>query len=96
VADTQVAIAVSGGTPGNVVAPSPVTVPRAATAPAQTVALSVGNPGAKTDTYTLTAQVVLASGNVFPVQASFTVTGHVSPIVIGRSPFSPTLPGGAA
>ncbi len=93
IADTQVAISVSGGTPGIVSIESPVTIPGGSTAP-QPIPITVGNPGAVTQTYTLTAAVVLASGTQFPMQTTFTVTGHArivrSPILTGSaSPFTP-------
>ena len=55
IAATQVAITVSGGTAGIVSVPSPITIPAGAMAPAQAIPITVGNPGAVTQTYTLTA-----------------------------------------
>ena len=98
IAVTQVAIAVSGGTAGIVTVPSPVTIPAGALQPTQAIAISVGNPGAGvTQIYTLTANVILASGNIFPLTATLTVTGHapgLTPIL--RSPVSPILSSGGA
>jgi hypothetical protein len=95
ITDTQVAITVSGGTAGIVTVQSPVTIPHGTTSPAQPIRVSVGNPGAKTETYTLTANVILASGDVFPMPTTLTVTGH-APLGRGsvfRAPISPTPPG---
>ena len=92
IADTQVAITVSGGMAGIVTVPSPVTIPAGATSPTQAVAVSVGNPGAVTETYTLTANVILESGNVFQTQTTFTVTGHAPPVIFQPPPIT-TLPG---
>ncbi|HKM74536.1 MAG TPA: DUF6519 domain-containing protein [Stellaceae bacterium] len=96
IADTQVMITVTGGTPGIVTVQSPVTIPRGAVSPAQPIPLSVRNTGqATTETYTLTAAVILSSGVQFPVQTTFSVTGHTTlippPPVIGE-PISPILP----
>ena len=78
--------------------PSPVTIPAGALQPTQAIAISVGNPGAGvTQIYTLTANVILASGNIFPLTATLTVTGHapgLTPIL--RSPVSPILSSGGA
>ena len=46
IADTQVAITVSGGMAGIVTVSSPVTISAGAISPTQAVAVSVGNPGA--------------------------------------------------
>jgi hypothetical protein len=102
IADTQVMITVTGGTPGIVTVQSPVTIPRGAVSPAQAIPLSVRNTGQDTtETYTLTAAVVLSSGVQFSLQTNFSVTGHTvlgrPPPVIGGpiQPF-PTVGGGGA
>jgi len=105
IADTQIVISVTGGTPGIVTVQSPVTIPRGAVSPAQPIPLSVRNTGqATTETYTLTAAVVLSSGMQFPLQTTFSVTGHAvqgpPPPVIGEPIFpirpSPTVSGSGA
>jgi hypothetical protein len=92
---TQVAITVSGGTAGIVNVKSPVTVPRGATSPQQAIPVSVGNPGAKTEAYTFTANVILASGDVYTIETTLTVTGHAPSRrrSVFQAPLSPTAPG---
>jgi hypothetical protein len=92
IADTQVAITISGGTPGIVTVQAPVTIPRGAASPAKPLPISVGNPGATTEHYTLMGNVVLLSGNIYPIETSFTVTGHA---IRGRGPVfrAPIFPG---
>jgi len=60
----------------------------------QPIPLSVGNPGPVTETFTLTATVALASGAQFPMQTSFTVTGHarLRPPPVFTGPVSPLTP----
>jgi hypothetical protein len=95
IADTQVAISVTGGTPGIVTVQSPVTIPRGAVSPVQPIPLSVGNTGENsTQSYTLAAAVELSSGVQFPVQTTFAVTGHArpGPAPLFTGPISPTQP----
>jgi hypothetical protein len=92
IADTQVAISITDGTPGNVTVQSPITIPRGATSLAQPIPISVGNPGAVKETYKISAAVVLPSGVQFPMETTFTVTGHARPV--RRTGITNNLPGG--
>ncbi len=78
-ADTTVLLTVSGGTPGIVQAPPRVTVPRGAKSPATAVQLSVRNPGAVTQTFTVTASLILPSGQQTNASATIEVTGVAAP-----------------
>lgn len=79
-ADTSVALSVSGGSPGVVEVPASVTIPRGANAPASPVQLKVSNTGTTTpQTFTLTATLTLPSGQHTNATATITVTGVALP-----------------
>ncbi len=93
VAATTVGLSVAGGTLGIVGLPTSVTVPRGATAPAQTINVTVGNPGPVTQNFTITATVTLAGGYPFSTNTNFAVTGIAGQggISAGGTPINPNL-----
>ncbi|HEX3347042.1 MAG TPA: DUF6519 domain-containing protein, partial [Acetobacteraceae bacterium] len=94
VVDTTVALSVAGGTLGIVGLPTSVTVPRGAKSPTQqTINVGVGNPGAVTQNFTVTATVTLAGGFPFGTNTSFAVTGiaRQGGIFTGGGSFNPNL-----
>jgi hypothetical protein len=78
-ADTTVALSVSGGTTGIVTVANSVTLPRGSDSPAQPVPLTVRNPGPVTQTYTITGTLTLPSGQQVNASATITVTGVTPP-----------------
>lgn len=74
IADTAVGLSISGGTAGTVAVPKSVTVPAHQTS--QTFDVTVtGNPGPSTQTYTITASLTPAVGNVILQSTTLSVTG---------------------
>lgn len=86
--EATIALSVAGGTAGIVTAPPSLTVPRGASAPTAPVQLQVRNPGPVTQTFTITASLVLPSGQSVFGSATLTVTGVARPggIVVGPGP----------
>ena len=86
--DTTIALSVSGGTAGIVTLPASLTVARGTNAPAAPIQLQVRNPGPVTQTFTITASLVLPSGQSVFSTATLTVTGVTDPggIVINPGP----------
>jgi hypothetical protein len=74
-AATNIALSVSGGIPGTVQVPPNLTVPQGARSPSP-VQLTVTNPGAgPAQTYTVTATLILPSGQQTHATATIAVTG---------------------
>jgi len=88
---TTVALSVAGGTAGIVTVPASVTIARGSSAPAAPVQIQVRNPGPVTQSFTITASLVLASGQSIFRTATLTVTGVTDPggIVINPGPIGP-------
>ena len=86
--DTTIALSVAGGTAGIVTLPSSLTVARGTNAPSAPVQLQVRNPGPVTQTFTITASLVLPSGQSVFRTATLAVTGVTDPggIVINPGP----------
>ena len=96
-ADTTVALSVSGGNPGIVQVPTTVAIPRGANAPTGPIQITVHNPGAgAAQTYAITATLTLPSGQQEHKNATVTVTGvDVPGAIIRPGPIIAPLLGGA-
>jgi hypothetical protein len=79
-ADTAIALSVSGGTPGTVTVPATVTIPKGAKSPVAPVPLTVRNPGGgQVQTITVSATLTLQNGRPTSAFAQIVVTGVAVP-----------------